>query len=162
LYNPERAFTSSKIQGVWYNWKIGRLLRRYHPGVVHVHSPYFYGALSFGIKMSGLKSVVHVHLEESKEDLRWALKNHPAVIITCAQLLKAYVRDVLPECYQDCQQIVAVPNAVDTKRFFPGNKAAAKAKFEISQQIPLVLMIANLAPHKGQVTTLRTAALLKS
>ena len=160
-YDPTMAFTSSKIQAARCNWRIGRLLRSHHPGLVHVHSPLYYGALSLGLRMSRLMSVVHIQIEEEEEGLRWALRRPPDVIITCARFLREYVRNALPERRRDTQQIVAIPNAVDTERFYPGDKMAAKAGVGIPFQIPIVLMVANLAPHKGQETALRTAAILK-
>jgi glycosyltransferase involved in cell wall biosynthesis len=54
-----------------------------------------------------------------------------------------------------------VPNAVDTKRFSPGDKIAAKAKVGAPIGQPLALMLANLAPHKGQETAIRAMGLLK-
>lgn len=160
-YDPAKAFAPSKIQGALCNWRIGRLLRPYHPGLVHVHSPLYYGALSYGLKISRLKSVVHVQIEEEKEGLRWALKKPPDVIITCARFLVEHVRSILPDHCQRTQSIVAIPNAVDTSRFCPGDKRAAKLQVGAPPQIPLVLMAANLASHKGQATTLRAAAILK-
>ncbi len=160
-YDPTQAFTPSKIQLALCNWKVGRLLRPHRPGLIHVHSPFVYGALSLGFKISQLKSVVHIHLEEEKEGLRWALKKPPDVIITCARFLVEHVRSILPEHCQRTQSIVAIPNAVDTNRFHPGDKLAAKLQVGAPLQIPLVLMAANLAPHKGQATALRAAAILK-
>jgi glycosyltransferase involved in cell wall biosynthesis len=160
-YDPAQAFTPSKIQFALCNWKVGRLLRSHRPGLIHVHSPVFYGALSLGFKISQLKSIVHVHLEEEKEGLRWALKKPPDVIITCARFLVEHVRSILPEHCQRTQSIVAIPNAVDTSRFQPGDKRAAKLQVGAPPHIPLVLMAANLAPHKGQATALRAAAILK-
>src|SRR5262245_57708139 len=59
IYNPTEAFTSSRILTTLYNWRIGWLLRSRSPGLIHVHSPLYYGALSFGLKLSCLRSVVH-------------------------------------------------------------------------------------------------------
>ena len=161
MYDPTQAFTSSRIQGTLCNWRVGRLLRSRSPGLIHVHSPLYYGALFFGLKLSRLKSVVHVHLEEEKNGLRWAFQKPPDMIITCARFLIEHVRSALPDRYRDSQPIVAVPNAVDTARFHQGNKLAAKLQVGAPSNIPLVLMAANLAPHKGQETVLRTAAIFK-
>jgi glycosyltransferase involved in cell wall biosynthesis len=161
LFAPEKALGGGKIDSALCNLQIGRLFRSRSPGVVHIHSPFYYGALSFGLKKSALKIVVHIHLEEEKQGLQWALKRAPDLIITCARFLIEHVRSVLPERRQNSQQFVALPNAVDTDRFQPGDKMAAKLKVDVSCQIPLVLMVANLAPHKGQETALRAAAILK-
>jgi glycosyltransferase involved in cell wall biosynthesis len=71
------------------------------------------------------------------------------------------VRRALPAAHQERQKIVAVPNAVDTRRFWPGDKEDAKARVGAPANVPLVLMLANLAPHKGQETAIRAMALLK-
>ena len=161
LYDPTRALASSRLSSALCNWTIARQLYSYRPGLIHVHSPHFYRALWPALKMSQLKTVVHVHLEEEREGLRWALRRPPDIIITCARFLSEYVRSVLPIRFRDNQQIIAASNAVDTKQFFPGDKNVAKVRFGVPVQTPLVLMVANLARHKGQETALRAASMLR-
>jgi glycosyltransferase involved in cell wall biosynthesis len=161
LYDPQGALTSSRLSSATCNWTLGRRLYSQRPGLIHVHSPHYYRAFLPALKASRLKTVVHVHLEEGREGLRWALKKPPDTIITCARFLTEYVRSVLPERCQDTQRIVAIPNAVDKQRFYPGNKVLSKVRLGVAAQIPLVLMVANLAPHKGQETALHTAAILR-
>jgi glycosyltransferase involved in cell wall biosynthesis len=160
-YDPTRALASSKVRGALCNWQVGQLLRRHRPGLIHIHSPFYYGALSLGLKISQLKSVVHVQIEEEEEGLRWALKQPPNVIITCARFLVEQVRRALPLGYQESQPIIAIPNSIDTIRFRPGDKTTAKARLGVSPQTSLVVMVANLSPHKGQETALKAAAILK-
>ena len=126
IYDASCVFSTSKMRVVIGNWKIWRNFHPYRPGIVHIHSPYHYRALQMGLKMSGLKTVVHVHLQEAEEGLRWAFEKPPDVIVTCARTLAEYVRHTLPERYQEHQRIISVPNAVDLERFYPGDKAAAK------------------------------------
>jgi glycosyltransferase involved in cell wall biosynthesis len=114
-----------------------------------------------GFARSGLKTIVHVHLQEAEEGLRWALKRPPDVIVTCARTLVESVRRVLPASYQEHQRIISLPNAIDVDRFYPGKQAAAKQLVGAPCGIPLVLMVANLAPHKGQETAIQTTAMLK-
>jgi glycosyltransferase involved in cell wall biosynthesis len=143
------------------NWKIARALRRAGRGIVHVHGPGCYGALRWGLRLSSLKRVVHVHIEHDETELRWAFKQPPDLIITCARFLEPQVRRALPPRSQERQRIEPVPNAVDTDRFFPGDKQAAKNRLGAPAKAPLVLMLANLAPHKGQETAIRAVASLK-
>jgi glycosyltransferase involved in cell wall biosynthesis len=144
------------------NWIIGRKLRRLRPGIAHIHSPGHYGALRWAVRHSGLKSVVHVQIEESPQLLRWAFRRPPDVIITCANFLEKKVRDSLPERCRDTQRIESIPNAVDTERFHSAHdKHAAKGRVQAPADVPLVLMLANLAPHKGQETAIRAMAELK-
>src|SRR5207248_2719948 len=100
-------------------------------------------------------------LEEDEQSLQWAFKYPPDLIITCAQYLVDHVRKSLPESYREKQKIVAVPNAVDTQRFRPADKRQAKARIGMPSDLPVVLMLANLAPHKGQETAIRAISLLK-
>jgi glycosyltransferase involved in cell wall biosynthesis len=151
----------SRLKTALGNWKIARMLRRHGPGIAHVHSPHLYGMLWWGLRRSGLKRVVHVQLEEEPTGLSWAFKHPPEVIVTCAAFLADQVRSALPRRHQETQHILAVPNAVDLERFHPGYKQAAKQKVGAPLHRPLVLMLANLAPHKGQETAARAVALLK-
>jgi glycosyltransferase involved in cell wall biosynthesis len=55
-----------------------------------------------------------------------------------------------------------VPNAVDTERFTPADdRQAARKKVGAPPATPLILMLANLSPHKGQETAVRAVAELK-
>ena len=159
-YCIEAAQSRWRLHAAWGNWRVGRSLQRAGAGLVHVHGVLYYGMLRWGLKLSGLKRVVHVHIEEHPKGLRWAFCSPPELIITCARFLIDHVRVALPPERQDGQRIVAVPNAVDTDRFHPRNKAQAKNAVG-APRIPLVLMLANLAPHKGQEVAVRTVALLK-
>jgi glycosyltransferase involved in cell wall biosynthesis len=161
LYDPTRALASSRLRSTVCNWTIGRQLSSYRPGLIHVHDPRFYRALLPALKVSRLKTIVHLQLEEAQASLRWALRSPPQVIITCARFLVDQVRNALPEHLQRDQSVVAVPNAVDTDRFHPGDKASAKQKVGAPQKIPLILLVANLAPHKGHETGIRAVAILK-
>lgn len=160
-YDDSYIFSASKMRTAIGNWKIFRTLHPYRSGIFHVYSPYHYKVLQIGLKMLGLKTVVHIQLQEEEEGLRWAFEKPPDVIVTCARTLTEYVRHTLPERYQKHQRIIAVPNAIDVERFSPGDKATAKQRVGAPNNIPLVLMVANLAPHKGQETAIRAMAVLK-
>jgi glycosyltransferase involved in cell wall biosynthesis len=160
-YDTSCVFSASKMKALVGNWKIWRNFHPYRPGIVHIHSPYYYKALQMGLQMSGLKTVVHIHLQEAAAGLRWTFEQPPDVIITCARTLAEFVRQTLPERCREQQRIISVPNAVDLEWFFPGDKAVAKQRVGAPHSIPLVLMVANLAPHKGQETAIRATAVLK-
>jgi glycosyltransferase involved in cell wall biosynthesis len=161
LYDPAQALGSSRLRSTVSNWTVARQLYSYRPGLIHVHTPHVYRALLPALKVSRLKTVVHVHLEEAQISLRWALRTPPQVIITCARFLVDQVRNALPEHLQRSQSIIAVPNAVDTDRFHPGDRNLAKQKVGAPRNILLILLVANLASHKGHETGIRAAAILK-
>jgi glycosyltransferase involved in cell wall biosynthesis len=143
------------------NLRLSYALYRSGLGIVHVHSPLHYGAMQWALRLSRHMSIAHVHIEDRPAALRWAFKHPPDLIITCARFLEKHVRLCLPARFQESQRIVAVPNAVNTVRFSPGNKSEAKAQLGAIPDKPLLLMLANLAPHKGQETAIRAVALLK-
>lgn len=149
------------LKAVRANWIIGRNLRCGSPGIAHLQQAVHYRALRLGLRLSGLRTVVHVHLEEPLAALQWALQRPPKLIITCARFLVDHVRRALPVAHRENQRIVAVPNAVDIERFCPKDKLAAKQRLEAPLGVPLLLMLANLAPHKGQETAIRAVAALK-
>jgi glycosyltransferase involved in cell wall biosynthesis len=161
LYNASGLFARSRARAALENWRLARRLRRLSPGVIHVHTPLHYGAMRLALKRSRLRRIVHVHLEEHPEGLRWALRSPPELIITCAQFLVDHVRAALPPRFQASQQIVAVPNAVDVARFQSSDRPMAKARVGAPAKQPLLLMVANLAPHKGQETAIHSVARLR-
>jgi glycosyltransferase involved in cell wall biosynthesis len=114
-----------------------------------------------GILLAGLRRVAHVQLDEGPDGLRWAFRRPPHLIITCARYLVDPVRRALAAGNRQSQWIEAVPNAVDTRRFSPGDKREAKHRVGAPDGIPLSLMLANLAPHKGQETAIRAVAILR-
>lgn len=160
-YDPEGLIAAGKVRVALGNWDIARRLRAFGTGVAHVHSTWVYGLLWSGLRLSGLRSVLHLHLETGHEALRWALRHPPDLIITCAQFLAEDVRRCLPGSLRENQRIEVVSNAVDTARFHPGPKREAKDRVGAPAGSPLALMLANLSPHKGQETAIRTVALLK-
>ena len=59
-------------------------------------------------------------------------------------------------------RIAPAPNAVDTQRFRSGDRDGTKRRLGATPGRPLALMLANLAPHKGQETAIRAVAELKA
>lgn len=161
IYDAASLLSKYGIRAGIANWKLGRQLRKSGRGIVHVHSPSHYGALRWGLRFSALKRVVHVHIEEGEDSLRWAFKDPPELIIPCARFLVSSIERSLPEKALGRTRIVPVCNAVDIQRFTPGPKEEAKQRVGAPIGRPLALMLANLAPHKGQETAIRAVALLK-
>jgi glycosyltransferase involved in cell wall biosynthesis len=159
-YSVKSAKSQMRIRAGLGNLMLAVRLRSCGPGLIHVHGVNYYGLLWWGLQRCGLKRVVHVQIEEAPEAIRWSFRTPPELIITCARFLVDHVRKALPPEQQDRQWIAAVPNAVDTDRFKPADKAYCK-KAVGAPDMPLVLMLANLAPHKGQETAIRSIAILK-
>jgi glycosyltransferase involved in cell wall biosynthesis len=160
-YDAAPALTPRKLPSALCNWRIGRAIHKIGCDLIHVHSPYHYGALHWGLRLGGGKRVVHVQLQEEVAGLRWAFAHPPDLIVTCARFLVEHVRAALPESLWDRQWIEVVPNAVDTEKFAPVAKGPAKQRIGAPPDMPLALMLANLAPHKGQETAIRAVAGLR-
>jgi glycosyltransferase involved in cell wall biosynthesis len=56
--------------------------------------------------------------------------------------------------------VAAIPNAVDLQRFVPGNQANARSRLSLNTDAFVVLMLANLAPQKGQAILIRAVEML--
>jgi glycosyltransferase involved in cell wall biosynthesis len=160
-YHQPNIVNDSRAILALTNLRTGWKWRHYNPGILHLHSAELYGGLPVACALSKLQCVVHIHLEQDEATVRWAFRRMPELVVTCAEFLVENVRRHLTSVQQDQLRIVSVPNSIDTNRFHPGDKRAAKLAVDAPTQLPLLLMLANLAPHKGQETAIRATALLK-
>jgi glycosyltransferase involved in cell wall biosynthesis len=161
FYDGQGIYSRSALRAGAANLAVAARLRRSGRGLIHIHSPYTYAALRHGFRLAGVKTVVHIHLDFDVDALRWALKRPPDLIVTCAQSLVDQVRCALPAAYAERQRIVAAPNAVNLERFKPRDKTVAKKCVGAPHNRPLLLIMANLSPHKGQETAIRAVARLR-
>jgi glycosyltransferase involved in cell wall biosynthesis len=153
--------SSNRLQAGLENLHLYRRLYRHGAGTIHVHSPFVYGAARLFIAASRLKSVLHIHLAFSAEQLKWSLRAPPDLIVVCADFMRPAVEQALPPTRAVRTEVRVILNAVDTERFFPADRVAAKARVGVRTDVPLLMMAANLAPHKGQETAVRAVAALK-
>ncbi len=129
--------------------------------IVHVHNPLVYRFLAPALTAARARVVVHFHIEPSREEVDYSMRYPPERVITCARYIADTLREVLGGRRR--QPIVtAVPNAIDTTRFMPGPRELARQRVGVSTERFVVLVMANLAPHKGQETILRAVHLLAS
>jgi glycosyltransferase involved in cell wall biosynthesis len=149
-------FSSAKAQ-----LRMARQLRAQGCQVAHVHAPFLYGALRWSLQLAGCKSIVHIHSRWDEAGLRWAFKQPPDAIVVCTQFLAHEVQACLPPRRRNVP-IVTIPNAVDSDTFYPGDKQIAKRLVGARLDRPLILMLANLSPLKGQATAIEAVAILKS
>lgn len=161
-FDAAAAYSRNWLRAFGANISTGARLRSLGRGLAHIHSPFVYGALRAGLKLAGVCRLVHLHLEYSLDDLRWALRHPPDVIVACARFLLDQVRAALPSRHAERVRLVALPNAIDVESFSPAtDRQAAKVRVGAPLDRPLLLMLANLAPHKGQMTALRTVCRLR-
>jgi glycosyltransferase involved in cell wall biosynthesis len=58
-------------------------------------------------------------------------------------------------------RVEVIRNAIDVQQFASADRAAAKRRLGVAEHLPLLMVIANLAPHKGQETAIRAMASLR-
>src|SRR5262245_17170886 len=91
-YDVTGLSSPSKTKAIASNLTFWRKLCAHSPDLIHIHSPFHYRALRFALGLSRSRCVVHVHIEENEDGLRWAFKRPPDLIITCARFLVPYVQ----------------------------------------------------------------------
>jgi len=136
-------------------------LQRAKPAILHAHSPYAYRSLSHYQKIVPFRSIVHVHIETDPETLRWCFKIPPDLVIACAEFLVPSIDAALRMVGARKTKIVVCPNSVDTTRFIPGDRSIARKKLAMKPDALVLLMLANLSPHKGQTTMIQAVRHLR-
>jgi glycosyltransferase involved in cell wall biosynthesis len=160
-YRLERLTGSNRVRAALECVSLHRNTGR-GAGVIHVHSPFVYGAARMFHRTSRLRRVLHIHLDFKVEDLRWALALPPHLIIVCADFIRATVEQTLAEHDAARSVVRVIRNAVDTRRFFRADRSAAKMHLGLATDEPVAMIVANLAAHKGQETSIRAVAALKA
>lgn len=128
--------------------------------MLHIHSPYVFAALRPLRAVSCLRTILHLHLDYTEESLRWPLKLSPDLVIVCAKFMEERVERALAAIGSRRTKIMVAVNAVDTERYAPGDRLLAKRQLGVDPERPVLLMTANLAPHKGQETAIRAVSML--
>lgn len=161
-YRLDRLTGANRMRAVFESLQLYRRTATHGAGVLHVHSPFVYGSARPFLTLSRLRRVLHIHLDFTADDLRWALTLPPDLIIVCAGFMRPAVEEALGERAAGRTTVRVIRNAVDTRVFFPDDRRAAKSRLGVSPAEPLAMVVANLSPHKGQETAIRAVAALKA
>jgi glycosyltransferase involved in cell wall biosynthesis len=156
-----RAMRQSTVSQLWSCLKMASALIRHGRPVVHVHNPVVYRVLRPALAAAGVKVVVHFHLEPEPGEVEWTLAHPPDHVVVCARYIGDRVRQGLAD-RAGTLPITAVPNAIDLDRYTPGAAAEARARIGLPTDNFVVLVMANLAPHKGQATAIRAVHALRA
>jgi glycosyltransferase involved in cell wall biosynthesis len=160
-YDLNRLVDSGPLRSFIENMYLFIRTAGYAKGLVHVHSPFVYGAARPFFLISRFKTVLHIHLNFTDNELRWPLRRSPDLVLLCAGFLRDVVEKAMAEKGARITKIRVIRNAVDIDKFKPLNREKAKFSFGISHDVIFVIMVANIAPHKGQETAIRALELLK-
>ena len=159
-YDSRGIASSSRLVSLAANARLRMKLGGLSEGLLHVHSPFVYGAMRPMLSISRPKRVVHIHLDYTDDQLRWCLTSPPDLVVTCGRFIEHRVRALLDDLGARRTDVVAVVNAVDVEAFTPDDKRGAKIACGIDPDRPLILLAANLSSHKGQETAIRALRLL--
>lgn len=130
-------------------------------GILHVHAPFLFGATRLLRSISRLRTVLHLHLECHADDLAWPLALPPDAVVVCAGFMRSIVEEALGNAGISNTEIWVVRNAVDAQSFSIGDRQASRRAIGLAEGTPLAVIAANLSPHKGQETAIRSVRLLK-
>lgn len=136
--------------------------------LVHTHSykPNLYGRLAALLRRhEGLRMVGHYH---NQYDNKWesdgglvydAMLAHSSDgLVACS----ASVRDHVAEHLQvPCERVEVILNGVEAQRFAGGERAAARARFELPADRPVVALVGRISEQKGQAEFIRAAGLVR-
>jgi glycosyltransferase involved in cell wall biosynthesis len=148
----------ARVQAFLQTWYA---LAKVRPSIVHAHSPYAYRAISFFQRLLRFRSIVHLHLETDSKALSWCFKTPPDMVVACAEFLVPSIQTALRAVHADKTKVVVRRNSVDTRRFIPGDRLSARQSLAMNPDSKILLMLANLSPHKGQATAIRAVRLLR-
>jgi glycosyltransferase involved in cell wall biosynthesis len=143
-------------------WKLQQRFRSMNVHAVHTHhiGPLLYGGIA--AKLAGVKHIVHT------EHDAWHLQNQKRL-----RLQRALLRLVNPIVAADSRAVEralhqAIPNiktelvlnGIDTQRFVPGDKSAARQQLGLPPSLPIIGCAARLETVKGHDILLRSIAQL--
>lgn len=163
-YPLGQCSSNSYIKSLVGNIRSAVMLAKKRGDLLHFHSPFVYRLLYKILRLFRCGPiVVHIHIEyQDKKALAWALQYPPDVIVVCAKFLETFIRDCLPPAYRENQRIEVLSNAVDLNVFYPEDRTLAKKKIGLDGNVPIILMVADLSPHKGQRTVVKALSQLKA
>lgn len=132
-------------------WRLTWLLRQLCPGAVHTHhlGPLLYGGLA--CRLGGIRRLIHT------EHDAWYLDDpHQCRLARLALTLlrPTLVADASPvasalESQLGKRQPLVIPNGIDERRFVPGARQQARARFGLPAGVQLIGCAARLEAVKG-------------
>lgn len=133
-------------------WRLGRLIKKIQPDVLHSHNlgPLIYSGLAtLGGRSCPLVQGEHSQL--TKEELsprrlrqrRWLYRGCRAI-----HTVSMAMREELIQCGFPAEKIVAIANGVDTARFAPGDRVAARLAFSVPPESVCIGIVGRFGPFK--------------
>lgn len=135
--------------------------------LVHTHSykPNLYGRLAALLRRhEGLRMVAHYH---NQYDNKWEsdgglvydtmLAQSSDGLVACSGSVRDHVAERI---WVPRERVEVILNGVEAQRFAGGERAAARARFELPADRPVVALVGRISEQKGQTEFIRAAALI--
>jgi len=111
-------------------------------------------------KVTGAKSIVHVHVKWSNDysrAARWCVQEADAIFS-----ISDYVTRTVVEMGRPAADVFTIPNAIDATRWDPATDGGSlRRELGIAPEVPLLASVARLFSWKGQRELLRAFALVR-
>ncbi|GBL17866.1 D-inositol 3-phosphate glycosyltransferase [Chloroflexota bacterium] len=137
----------------WLSGVVARQLQQHWPVPV-VHMAHTLGVMKNRVALSADEQEPQLRLDTEQRLLRWA--NH-TVAATVAEEMQ--LRWLL---HNDNATVRVIPPGVDTQRFRPSDRAAARAAIGVAADACLLLFVGRIEPLKGTDTLLQAVQLLRA
>lgn len=157
-YDLDSLVSRSRPRSLLANAALAVRLWSERRGILHFHSPFVYGAARPLLMATGYRRVLHVHLDYSVEQLTWPLRLPPDLILLSARSIRPQVEEALAKHPGSRTRVQVLQNAVNMEVYHRADRREAKSMLGLDPSTPLAVIIANIAPHKGQDTAIRAVA----
>ena len=137
----------------WLSGVVARQLQQHWPVPV-VHMAHTLGVMKNRVALSLAEQEPQLRLDTEQRLLRWA--NH-TVAATIAEEMQ--LRWLL---HNDSATVRVIPPGVDTQRFRPADRAAARAAIGVDADANMLLFVGRIEPLKGADTLLQAVQLLRA
>jgi len=154
---------SSALSGVPKDfWDLRRYVKANRIRIIHSTDRPRNAVYSVALgKLTGAKSIVHVHVKWSNaysQAARWGVREADAVFS-----ISKYVTSTVVEMGRPPEEVYTVPNAIDTTRWDPGADGVSfRRELGIPLDAPLLASVSRLFSWKGQRELLQAFALARA
>ncbi len=136
-------------------WRLGRSLARLQPDIVHSHNLgalIYSGLATFGGRCWVLVQGEHSQLTNTEHQprrlrqRRWLYRGCRAI-----HTVSEAMRRELVTCGFPGSKISSIANGVDTARFTPGDRSAARRSLGLPAEAICIGIVGRFGPHKGHI-----------
>ncbi|MEQ1859615.1 MAG: glycosyltransferase [Chthoniobacteraceae bacterium] len=155
LSTPERVVALGKSRGFspLVAWRLAMQIRRVRPALLHTHNagPLIYASLATAWgRLCPILHGEHSQLtDDEKSPRRLAQRRRFYRAARAVHCVAPAIRDELLALGCAHPDTRVVPNGVDTARFSPGDRDAARREFQLPLGARVLGIVGRFGPHKG-------------